>query len=83
MAHIVDLEIIAADEGSVFQFRWDGDGWHEALDAIKEMIPSEARQFDKDEKVWRVAEAFEDELADIFPNFAGALDAIRSQVRMF
>jgi len=83
MARVVDLDIIATPAGPWFQFRWEGDGWHEALDALKEMIAPEAREFDKEEKVWRVAEAFEDELADIFPNFASSLDAIRSQVSMF
>jgi len=83
MAHVVDLEIIPTPAGPWFEFRWEGEDWHGALDAVKERIPPEAREFDKEEKVWRVAEAFEDELAEIFSNFAGSLDAIRSQVSMF
>ncbi len=82
MAHVVELEIIPTPEGPWFQFKWEGGDWTGALDAVKQ-IPPEAREFDPEEKVWRVAEAFEDELADIFPNFTSSLDAIRSQVRMF
>lgn len=81
MAHVVDLEIIPGEYGDLFQFRWEGDGWHEALDEVKDRIPPEAREFKQEEKVWRVPVCFEDELSDIFPNFAGELDAIRSQVR--
>jgi len=83
MAHIVGLTIDQREDGVWFVFSWEGDDWHAALDAVKERIPPEAREFDKEGKVWRVAEAFEDELAEIFSNFAGSLDAIRSQVSMF
>ena len=83
MAHVVSLEIIEVDGDAWFEFAWAGEDWHGALAAVKERIPPEAREFDKEEKVWSVAEAFEDDLADIFDNFPSSLDTIRSQGSMF
>lgn len=85
MAAIVrDLSVLNRPDGPWLEFSWVGNSaeWHFALDAIKS-IPPEAREYDPDEKVWRVAAAFEDELGEIFPNFPAALDAIRSQMSLF
>jgi hypothetical protein len=83
-ALVRDLQIIERADGFWFEFTWEGRGdeWRRALDAVKKRIPPEAREYDPDAQLWRVVEAFEDELADIFPNFAGALDAIRSQLSL-
>jgi len=82
MAHVVSLQVVEVDGEPWFEFEWQGDDWHGAKAAVKQ-IPAEARSYDEDTHRWSVAGAFEDKLGDIFPNFAGSLDAIRSQVSMF
>jgi len=83
-ALVRDLHIIQREDGPWFEFRWEGGSadWRAALDELKRRVPPEAREWDPEAQVWRVVEAFEDVLADIFPNFAGALDAIRSQLSL-
>ena len=83
-ALIRDLQIIQRDDGAWFEFRWEGrrEEWRSALEAVKRRIPAEAREYDPEAQVWRVVDAFEDVLADVFPNFVGALDAIRSQLSL-
>jgi len=80
-----DLQIIEREDGFWFEFIWQGRGdeWRRALEAVKKRIPPEAREYDEDDQVWRVVEAFEETLGEIFANFAGALDGIRSQTSMF
>jgi hypothetical protein len=84
-ALIRDLAIVQREDGPWLEFTWQGrtDEWRVALDAVKSSIPSEAREYDADAQVWRVAGVFEETLADIFPNFAGALDGMRSQLGLF
>jgi len=84
-AVLLDLEIVTRDDGDWFQFTWrgKGDAWREALERIKREVPAEFREYDEAEQVWRVSNVFAERLADIFPNFAGALDALRSQLAMF
>jgi len=81
-ALVRDLQIIQREDGAWFEFRWEGRGaeWRTALEAVKRRIPPEAREYDEDDQVWRVVEAFEETLAEIFRNFPGALDGIRSQL---
>ncbi len=83
-AFVRDLQIIQREDGPWFEFRWEGRGeeWRTALEAVKRRIPPEAREYDPEAQVWRVVDCLEDVLADIFPNFAGALDAIRSQLSL-
>jgi len=84
-ALVRDLQIIERADGFWFEFTWEGRGdeWRRALDAVKKRIPPEAREYDEDDQVWRVADAFEETLGEIFCNFAGAVDTIRSQLTMF
>jgi hypothetical protein len=84
-ALVRDLQVIQREDGAWFEFRWEGRGeeWRTALEAVKRRIPPEAREYDPDAQLWRVVEAFEDVLAGIFPNFASALDGIRSQLSLF
>ena len=84
-AKLLDLEVVHLDGEAWFQFSWSGESWEwrEALDALKATVPYGARQFDPESKVWRVRTDYEDALDGIFPNFAGALDAMRSQLSMF
>jgi len=79
---IVDLTIVKTADDEYFEFSWAGEVWNEALLAVKE-VPPEARSYDRETQRWRVAVAFEHILDQTFPNFAGALDAIRSQLSMF
>jgi hypothetical protein len=80
-AYVTDLQIIEREDGPWFQFSWEGakGDWDATLEGVKR-IPPEAREWDPDDRVWRVAEAFEGELCEIFSNFAAALDGIRSQL---
>jgi len=84
-ARVVDLEIIERDGERWFRFRWEGTSgdWGFALRALKANVPPEAREFDEEAKLWSVVDVFEDELGEIFPNFAGSLDAIQSQMNLF
>lgn len=83
MAHVTQLEIVEGENDVFFHFNWEGSDWHAALNAVKSQIPSEARSFDPKTTLWSVSTAFEYTLAEIFPNFASRLDAIRSQVSLF
>jgi hypothetical protein len=72
--HLERLEIVQDEEGTWFQFAWsseDRGSWFLALEELKTVVPPEARRYDPAEKVWRVADAFEPDLARIFPDFAG------------
>jgi hypothetical protein len=85
MAALVrDLQIIDVEGLAYFQFRWTGpsDDWRAALEALKSEVHPEAREFDEETKLWRVSCGWEPALAEIFPNFAATLGAIRSQRRL-
>jgi len=83
-ALIRDLQIIEREDGFWFEFTWEGRGdeWRRALEEVKKQIPPEAREYDANDQVWRVAEVFEETLALIFSNFTSSLDGIRSQLSM-
>ena len=84
-ARVCDLEVVDVDGLAYFQFRWKamGNHWLDALADVKRAVPPEAREFNEETKLWRVSCAYEDTLGQIFPNFAGALDAMRSQLSLF
>jgi len=85
-ARVEDLEIVDREGLAYFQFRWSGSSeeWRAALHEIKQRLePGLEREFDEVSKLWRVSCACESVLAEIFPNFAGAADGIRSQMSMF
>ncbi len=84
-ARVVDLEVLDIAGLAYFRFRWSGnrDEWHEALGQVKARIDPIWREYDEVTTRWRVSCAYQDVLAAIFPNFAGALDGIRSQGSLF
>jgi len=71
--------------GMWWEFTWECEDrreWGAALDAVKR-IPCEFRRYDPKSKRWAVSIQYEDDLAAIFPNFRGALEALQSQGRLF
>ncbi len=82
-ARVVELEVLDVQGLAYFQFRWEGDDWRGALEAIKAQIDPIGREYDPQTRLWRVSCAYEPVLCEIFPNFAGALDGIRSQMVLF
>ena len=84
-ARVTDLQLLELPDATWLEFTWSGDfeEWNGALGELKAKIPAAARSFNPATKRWRVAAELIPDLEEIFPNLAGALDAIRSQVRMF
>lgn len=71
-----------------FSFTWEGEelDWQEALRRLKDWVPSDYRGWNAKSKRWFVRTDLHDveiALAGIFPNFRGALEALRSQLAMF
>jgi hypothetical protein len=85
-AVLTDLRELDDRQHKWFEFTWEADyseDWRAALEAIKARIPWEWREFDQDTKRWTVRVEAGSVLATIFPNFRGALAALRSQRRLF
>lgn len=86
MATILDLRVINRPEGPWYQFSWRADPgeWESTLAAIKE-IPLEDREWDPEQRVWRVRATGETavQLSLAFENFWSAVEALRSQRSLF
>lgn len=56
--------------------------FYDGLEAFKEAVPPRSREWNPKEKVWTVADGYEDELEAIFGNFAGLREEIEMQLEL-
>lgn len=86
-ATIARLREVTRDDGYFYEFTWRGDrwAWQTALARLQEEIPRKHREFDGETKLWTVRVTADNvmSLSDIFPNFWAAIEAGRSQGKLF
>ena len=87
-----ELRLEPGEEESRWVFRWVSDAawgepnkaeWRAALEALKAVVPPEARSYDPETHLWHVAEVFADDLAGIFANWIAEVDALGAQGSLF
>lgn len=83
-AELLDLTLSHDGLWAIFKIGKCED-FHETIEELKSEITFNHRDFDPDRKTWavRLTPRTEAALGDIFDNFAGSIEAIRSQRKLW
>lgn len=72
-------------DGDWYTFRITarGDDFFQAIEELKQTVPSVHRRYDPETKTWSVATRYARELARIFANGASCIRLVESQLKLF